>query len=140
MADVRTLIKMQKLYVDEQRRVLAARQAEADAIMMAIVTLQANLESEKARATEQPDAVMMIGAYIRTTLHKHEQLQRSLSAKEREVEKERAKLSVLFEELKRYEIAQENWDAARREELAKRENLAYDEQAGQRHHKQKGET
>lgn len=140
MADVRTLIKMQKLYVDEQRRVLAARQTEADTIMMAIATLQANLESEKARASEQPDAAMMIGAYIRTALHRHDQLQRDLSAKEREVEKERAKLSVLFEELKRYEIAQENWDKAQREELAKRETLSYDEQAGQRHHKQQGET
>lgn len=139
MPNVHTLIKMQKLYVDEQRRVLADRQAEADALMMEIATLQANLEMEKIRASTDKEGGILIGAFIKKELARHDQMQRALSAKERQIEKEREKLSVLFEELKRYEIAQENWDQQERDAAQKRENIAYDEQAGQRHHKQQGE-
>lgn len=136
MRQLETLIKMHKFHVDEQRRVLAAKQAEADAIMMAIATLQANLEMEKERAsqTEEQEVLFSIGVFIKEQLKKHERMQRDLSAKEAEVNVERDKLSMMFEELKRYEIAQENWEEEQRLAEQKAENKVYDEQSGQRHH------
>lgn len=141
MKQLETLIKMHKLYVDEQRRVLGVKQAEADAIMMAIATLQANLEMEKERAaqTQEQEVLFSIGIYIKEQLKKHERLQLDLSAKEAEVAVERDKLSAMFEELKRYEIAQENWLEEQRLAEQKAENKVYDEQSGQRHH-QRGEN
>ncbi|NDE91438.1 MAG: hypothetical protein EB059_09965 [Alphaproteobacteria bacterium] len=140
MRQLETLIKMHKLYVDEQRRILAAKQGEADAILMAIAALQANLEMEKERAsqTDEADVLFSIGIYIKDQLQRHERMQRDLSAKEREVHTEREKLSVMFEELKRYEIAQENWENEQRKAEQTAENKVYDEQSGQRHHR-KGE-
>ncbi len=136
MKQLETLIKMHKHYVDEQRRVLAGKQAEADAIMMAIATLQANLEMEKERAsqTEEQEVLFSIGVYIKEQLKKHERMQRNLSAKEAEVHIEREKLSMMFEELKRYEIAQQNWEEEQRLAEQKAENKVYDEQSSQRHH------
>ena len=137
MKQLQTLIKMHKYNVDEQRRVLAARQAEADAMMMAIAALQANLELEKERAeqnTEQ-EVFFSIGVYIKEQLRKHDRMQRDLSNKEAEVNIERNKLSLMFEELKRYEIAQSNWQEAQRKAEQAAENKVYDEQSGQRHHK-----
>ncbi|MDX1922976.1 MAG: hypothetical protein SFW65_07600 [Alphaproteobacteria bacterium] len=141
MKQLETLIKMHKLYVDEQRRVLGVKQAEADAIMMAIATLQANLEMEKERAaqTQEQEVLFSIGIYIKEQLKKHERMQLDLSAKEAEVAVERDKLSAMFEELKRYEIAQENWLEEQRLAEQKAENKVYDEQSGQRHH-QRGEN
>lgn len=141
MKQLETLIKMHKFYVDEQRRVLGVKQAEADAIMMAIATLQANLEMEKERAaqTEEPEVLFSIGVYIKEQLKKNERLQLDLSAKEAEVAVERDKLSAMFEELKRYEIAQENWEEEQRMAEQKAENKVYDEQSGQRHH-QRGDN
>lgn len=141
MKQLETLIKMHKFYVDEQRRVLGVKQAEADAIMMAIATLQANLEMEKERAaqTEEPEVLFSIGIYIKEQLKKNERLQLDLSAKEAEVAVERDKLSAMFEELKRYEIAQENWEEEQRMAEQKAENKVYDEQSGQRHH-QRGDN
>ncbi len=141
MKQLETLIKMHKFYVDEQRRVLGVKQAEADAIMMAIATLQANLEMEKERAaqTEEPEVLFSIGIYIKEQLKKNERLQLDLSAKEAEVAVERDKLSAMFEELKRYEIAQENWEEEQRMAEQKGENKVYDEQSGQRHH-QRGDN
>lgn len=142
MRQLETLIKMHKHHVDEQRRILAARQAEADAIIMAIAALQANLEMEKERAaqSDEPEITYSIGLYIKEQLKKHERMQRDLSAKEAEVNAEREKLSVMFEELKRYEIAQEHWlDEQRKAEQAA-ENKTYDEQSSQRHHKRGEES
>lgn len=143
MRDLHTLIKMQKLYVDEQRRALAQKRAEADQVTMAIVSLQANLEMEMLKAAENGQAGegnLLLGAFIKKEKLRHEQLQRALSAREREVEAERQKLSVLFEELKRYEIAQKSRDEEARLEAQRRETATYDEQAGQRHYKKRGET
>lgn len=138
MRDLHTLIKMQKLKVDEQRRALADKQREVDGILMAIATSEAALETEKALAAEQQDRMVSLGAYIKNELARQATLRRNLAIAERRVDKEREKLAVLFEEQKRYEIAQENWDKEKREEEAARESFEYDEQASQRHHKDKG--
>ncbi len=141
MKQLETLIKMHKLNVDEQRRVLAARQAEADAIMMAIAALQANLELEKERATQssEPEITFSIGLYIKEQLKKNDRLQRELSEKEHQVNVERNKLSLMFEELKRFEIAESNWQEEQRIAEQKAENKVYDEQSGQRHHQRREE-
>ncbi len=137
MRDFHTLIKVQKFHLDQQRQVLAARQAEADAIIMAIAMLQANLETEKARAAANPEANINVGIFIKAELERHIRLQSDLSAKEREIDVEREKLALLFEELKRYEIAQETRDREARAEEEKQENFELDELGGQRHHKNK---
>ena len=141
MKQLETLIKMHKLNVDEQRRVLAAKQAEADAIMMAIAALQANLELEKERAAQstEPEVIFSIGHYIKEQLKIHDRMQRDLSEKEREVNLERNKLALMFEELKRYEIAEQHWQEEQRLAEQKAENKVYDEQSGQRHHRRSEE-
>lgn len=133
--DISQLIKMHKLYVDEQRRVLADKQRDVDVLMMEIAALQANLEIEKEKAAEngQGESHFTLGAFIENSLRKNEKLQRALSQKERVVEVERDKLSQMFEELKRYEIAQENWNVAYETFERKAEESAYDERAGQQH-------
>jgi hypothetical protein len=137
--DIRTLIKMHKLRADEQRRALAAKQAEADTLMAAIAALQAEVELEKQQAAAGKEGAYAFGTYVTHKLHREEQLQQQLSQKEREVMLEREKLAVIFEELKRYEIAQENWDKEHEEMLNRREVQVYDEQAGQRHEKKRKE-
>lgn len=133
--NLRTLIKMHKLYVDEQRRVLAQKTGEAEAIMADITTTQQNLEEEKKKAAESHEGFFSIGAFIENELNNIEQLQEKLFKKEKEVAAEHAKLAGMFEELKRYEIAHE----AALDEQMQKENTAeiknYDEQASQRHFK-----
>lgn len=137
MRQLETLIKMHKFFVDEQRRVLTEKQSEANSLMMAIAALQANMETEKERAAqrEQQEGSFVLGAYINEQLKRHAKLQQDLSEKEREVELERQKLSLLFEELKRYEIAQKNWQEEQDALARKTETKTYDEQASNRHHR-----
>jgi flagellar protein FliJ len=133
MRDVKTLIKMQKLYVDNQRKILAAKQREADALVEAIVELKANLENEKKGEAAKREGAFIMGAFIRKELHRQEDLEEALVKTNRMIEVEREKLSLLFEELKRYELIQENWDEEEKKKNERLETLAYDEQAGTRH-------
>lgn len=139
--DITTLIDMQKLAVDQQRRVLAEKQKQVDELMMALATLQANLEIEKAKAAaEGGEGNFLIGPYIKHELYRQEEFQKAISRAERDVDEERQRLALLFEEMKRYEIAQEQWDAVHEAELRKREEQGYDEQAGQRHHRRREDS
>ncbi|MBI3420007.1 MAG: hypothetical protein HY053_07750 [Proteobacteria bacterium] len=140
MRDVKTLIKMQKLYVDAQRKVLAARQRKADALQAAIAELRARVESEKKNHAAQKEGGFIFGAFLRKEIDRHEDLQKALVLANREIDVEREKLAVLFEELKRYEIIQENWDEEARAEEARVETIDYDEQAGMRHHDRKDKS
>jgi flagellar FliJ protein len=133
MRDVKTLIKMQKLYVDEQRKVLAARQREADALVEAIVDLKTNLEIEKKSEAAKREGGFIVGAFIRKELNRQEDLEKALVQTNRVIEVEREKLSILFEEMKRYELIQENWDEEEEKKNKRLETIAYDEQAGTRH-------
>lgn len=134
MRDVKTLIKMQKLFVDEQRRALAEKQRRADALSNAIIELQENLESEKKNeAAASKEGSFILGAFIKKELHRRHEMEAALVITKREIEVEREKLSKLFEELKRFEIVQENWDEEDETKRRREENLTYDEQAGTRH-------
>lgn len=131
--NIRTLIKLNKLHVDEQRRVLAIKQSEADALMATLAALQNEVEEEKNRAGRNEDSAYAFGAYIAAALKQQDELQHRISAKEREVAVEREKLAVLYEELKRTEIAQENWDREFAEAEALKEVKETDERASDLH-------
>jgi flagellar export protein FliJ len=134
MRDIHTLIKMQKLYVDEQRKVLAAKQREADSIVAALAAIATELENEKKTEAANKEGGFILGAFIRRELDRKEELEGKLVLVNKEVDVEREKLAVLFEELKRYELIQENWDEEEQKRLDHQEKLVYDEQAGTRHH------
>lgn len=136
--DIRTLIQLHKLRVDEQRRALAQRQREADELIAAMAALEAALEVEKMKAAEQQLAgneLFNFGAYVEKELNRWELFRNALARKEEEVALEREKLALVFEELKRYEIAQESWNAEYAAEQKKLEAQTLDEQASQRHHR-----
>jgi flagellar FliJ protein len=137
MRELETLIKMHKLQVDQQRRVLAERQKEADTLTAMLAELHAALEAEKEKAKDDPESYFQIGPYIKKELDRQAKLKRNLLLKEKEVDAERDKLAVMFEELKRYEIAETNWQEQRKAELQKRETQSYDELAGVRFQRDK---
>jgi flagellar export protein FliJ len=137
MRDVKTLIKMQKLYVDEQRRVLADKQRRVDAIEKAIADLIANMDFERQNEAASQEGAFLLGAFIKKELARKHDLENALVIAKREIEVEREKLAQLFEELKRFEIVQENWDEEEKTQRRTEENLNYDEQAGTRHQRAK---
>ena len=117
MKTLQTLIKLQKSLVDEQRQHLAKLQEIVDAIANAIAQVEIEKTREQLAAENNPEAQATYGAFLKQITAKARNLENERQAAAHAVELARAKLSELFEEQKRYEIA----DAARAEAEAKEE-------------------
>jgi flagellar biosynthesis chaperone FliJ len=138
MKSLQTLIKLQKTLVDEQRQHLARLQDMLEQIDGKITQLEIMKAREQAAAEDQA-ARMTYGAFLQ-----------SIVIKEREFEKERQsaalavkiahdKLTELFEEQKRYEIAEEQRIEAEERAERRLETIELDEVGGVMHERQRGE-
>lgn len=117
MKTFQTLIKLQKTKVDDQRIQLTRLQSHVENLDRQITELEISKAREQATAQENPDARMTYGAFLAGAIKKGRELDRAKEAAVSAVEIARGQLAELFEEQKRYEIA----DAQRIEEAAAKE-------------------
>ncbi len=138
MKSLATLIKLQKTFVDEQRQHLARLLDHLENIETKIREVEDLKESEKEAAK---DAVTRAsyGEFLKQMIALGRALEKERQAAERAVQIAQERLAELFEEQKRYEIAEAN----RIEEEAKAERrlerIELDEIGGTRHERQRAE-
>ncbi|MDD3181697.1 MAG: hypothetical protein PHD48_02685 [Alphaproteobacteria bacterium] len=127
MKSLETLIKLQKTRVDEQRLIFAKMQEQLSIVLNQIDALALEQEQQRQLLHEHPSFALTYGEYVKRALMQKEGLERKRRAAELAVKLAHEKLTEVFEEQKRYEIAQQNRiDEAEREEL-RRETLTLDE-------------
>jgi hypothetical protein len=127
MKSLTTLIKLQKTYVDEQRIHLATLQERLESIIRQIAAHQIEMAREQVAAENNEEARTTYGAYLEAAVIKAKILEKDREAAAIAVDIARAKLAELFEEQKRYEIAQQAREAAELAEEQKRERMTLDE-------------
>jgi flagellar biosynthesis chaperone FliJ len=132
-----TLIKLQKSYVDEQRLHLAKLQDMLDAIVLRIAQLEIEKARELVAAEDNPEAAATYGAFLKRISAKGRELEKERQAATHAVEIARAKLAELFEEQKRYEIAEAARIEAEAKEERRRERIDLDEVGGVTHERRK---
>lgn len=137
MKSLDTLIKLQKSQVDEQRQLLAKLQARLDEVHAAIERLTMEQALEQVAAHENPTYAVTYDQYVKRAIQRGRQLEKQKRAAEIAVNFARDKLVELFEEQKRYEIA----DRQRREradaEERRKERLTLDEVGSVRYARKK---
>ncbi|MDX2028366.1 MAG: hypothetical protein SFW62_07000 [Alphaproteobacteria bacterium] len=138
MKSLATLIKLQKTYVDEQRLLLARLQEQLDAIEQAIAVLEIQKVREQEVARDNEEARATYGAFVKAALDKGKELEKHRQIAEAAIEAAREKLSELFEEQKRYEIAEEARIEAEEREERRRETIELDEIGSVRHTRKQG--
>lgn len=127
MKSLQTLIKLQKNRVDEQRQQLARLENQLAAIEKRIAEWEIYKAREQVAADTSEDARATYGAFLKGAVVKGREMEKERLAAVEAVRIAHDKLSELFEEQKRYEIAEQaRLDAATREEL-KRETQELDE-------------
>jgi len=137
MKSLATLIKLQKTYVDQQRLTLAKLQERLDLIERAILGLEAQKMHEKAAAKKDPAAAITYGNYLKEAIRQGHALAKERAIAQAAVNAAHDKLTELFEEQKRYEIAEDmRIEAEEREEL-RRETVELDEIGGVTHERRK---
>jgi flagellar protein FliJ len=137
MKALATLIKLQKSLVDEQRQHLAKLQEMLDGVLQRIAELEIEKAREQVAAENNPDARATYGAFLKKMAAKGRELEKERQAMAHAVDLAHLKLTELFEEQKRYEIAEQARIDAEMKEKQRREKIELDEIGGVTHERRR---
>ena len=114
---LKTLTRIQKFQIDEQRKVLSELQEKQDILQAQLEQLNRDFEQEKEFARNNA-GVGDFGAYVKRYMQQRENLEMQIAVLEKKIEHERDVMADMFKEQKTYEIVddQRTKRAAKEEE------------------------
>lgn len=127
MKDLKTLIRLHKLQVDDRRRQLAELQALEDRLRDERQRIDAELAEEQRVAADSIVVSMTFPAYARQMRTRRENLDQSIAQTREQVAAAEDAVAAAFQELKRFELAQEDRDRRAARDSARRETQSFDE-------------
>jgi len=137
MKSLATLIKLQKTRVDEQRLHLARIEEHLAQIEQAIRDLNEQKKREQVAAKKDTANAVTYGAFLKRTIRRGRELDKERLVAIEAVRLARERLAELFEEQKRYELAQQHRDEQARREESRRLTIELDEIGGITHQRRK---
>ncbi|MDE2029438.1 MAG: hypothetical protein KGI97_02625 [Alphaproteobacteria bacterium] len=136
MKSLATLIKLQKTYVDEQRQQLARLYDQMEEIEGRIAQLEI-MKAREQEAARDIAASATYGAFLKRAVEVGRTLEEERQTAAMAVRIAQDKLAELFEEQKRYEIAEEQRIEDEAREERRRETIELDEVGGVTHERNK---
>jgi len=127
MKSLATLIKLQKTHVDEQQLVLAKMREQLALVVAQVEALCDEQEQQRQLLHENPDLSLTYGEYVKNVIKKMEVLEKKKKAAEYAVDIAHQRLAEVFEEQKRYELAEQNRIEEEEREQQRRETHTLDE-------------
>ena len=124
-----TLIRLHKWRLDEKRRALAELQALADKLAQDTARLEREILAEQEIARTSPEASFGYGNFAKQAIERRRRLAQSVAQVEHQIAEATEEMAEAFQELKRYELAQEGRDRRDEAKRKTRENAALDEVA-----------
>ena len=124
-----TLIRLHKWRLDEKRRALAELQALADKLVQDTARLEREILAEQEIARSSPEASFGYGNFAKQAIERRKRLAQSVAQVEHQIAEATEEMAEAFQELKRYELAQEGRDRREDAKRKTRENAALDEVA-----------
>lgn len=132
MADeLATLIRLAKLQLDEKRKQLAVLLAKEDEMKaMRAVVLQ-RLEAESKNSQNALEGGRSHGAFVKASFKKRDEIDAAIVELNKFIQSAREEVRQAFEEMKRYEIAQDQREQKARKEAQRRDTKQLDEVGGE---------
>ena len=114
---LKTLTRIQKFQIDEQRKILSELQEKQDILQAQLEQLNRDFEQEKEFARNNA-GVGDFGAYVKRYMQQRENLEMQIAVLGKKIEHERDVMADMFKEQKTYEIVddQRTKRAAKEEE------------------------
>lgn len=129
MSNLKTIIRLQKWKLDEKRRALAELQNLADRLKAEMERLKEEIAAEQAAARDNPEASYTYANYIRAAMDRGKRLTQSLGQVEAQITVATDDMAEAFQELKRYELAEEERMRREKEKIKRKEAEMMDETA-----------
>ena len=127
MSGLQNLVRVHQWILDEKRQRLAGLQQLLDRFRDDLDVLEQNLEAEKEAAANSFDGALAFQTFIPAALERRDKLRHSIANLEREVELARDDVGAAFQELKKYETAQELQERHESDQRRRREQITMDE-------------
>ena len=126
--DLHTLIRLNEWTVDQRRRALGDVLASLASLETGLERLREELIKEQTIVRSSPEeAGFSYGNYATAVIIRREDLNQGILRMEEQVAEAREKLNDAYQDLKKYEIAQESRDTREALELVRREQKTLDE-------------
>lgn len=135
-----SLIRLNRHELDEKRRVLSERYQVLAQLARERAGLDADFEREKKALAASGDIAFTFEPYARAVRERGEALDRQMAEAERNIEAAKQDLMVVFAELKKFEMSQEERRKLEEEERKLRETKIFDEIGLQMFRRQDGES
>ncbi|MGD9637775.1 MAG: hypothetical protein AB7U85_01795 [Alphaproteobacteria bacterium] len=125
--DLYALIRLKKWEIDEKRRALADLFSQEEKVINNIKKLLEELEEEKRTAALDIQYRITYDIYVQKNIKIRQSLDGILIKTRQRIQEVQDELAILFQDLKTYEISQENREKRRAEELKIKEQNKLDE-------------
>lgn len=129
MSSLKTVIRLHKWQLDEKRRALADLQNLRDRLLAELQRLQQEMLHEQAVARADPLAAYGYAAFAKAALERGRRLQDSIAQVDRQIAAATEEMAEAFQELKRFELAEEERMKREREKIRRKEDAMLDETA-----------
>ncbi len=123
---LKTLERVKKFEIDEQRRVLMQKLAREEELQKTLKNLIEEYEREKEFVSQNP-TLCDFGAYTDQYVKKRRALEKSIAEVQDEIENIRDIMADMFKEQKTFEIVTQNRKNKKNKELAEQEQKLLDE-------------
>jgi activator of 2-hydroxyglutaryl-CoA dehydratase len=140
MSSLASIIRLHKWQLDEKRRALAELQTLADRLKAEMEKVKVEVAAEQEAARNNPDFAFNYGNFAQAALERSRRLAESLVQVDAQVAVATDEMAEAFQEVKRYELAEEERKRREQDRLRQKENLLLDETAlvGFRRRQQEG--
>jgi hypothetical protein len=129
MGDLRTLIRFHRWQIDEKRRALAELQNQEDQVLAFAAQLEEQIKAEQQTARTQSEVAFGYANYAKAAIHQRARIAETLAQVRDQLIVATDDLAEAFQELKRYELAQEERVKREKAEIRRKENEMLDETA-----------
>ncbi|WP_084536386.1 flagellar FliJ family protein [Azospirillum halopraeferens] len=129
MNSLKTVIRLHKWQLDEKRRALADLQSLGDRLRGEAEKLEQEILHEQRTALEHGEVAFGYASFARAARERQQRLAQSIREVERQIAAATEVMAEAFQELKRYELAEEERQRRETEKLKRREAALLDETA-----------
>jgi len=127
MSALNSLVRVHTWGLNEKRHKLAELDAYADKLRNKLAALEREMETERRAADKSLEGTAAFPAFVAAALERRRRLRESLANIEQAVELAREEVNAAYRELKKYQLAYDNYLLREAEESARREREELDE-------------
>ncbi len=137
MTAVGSLVRVHSWALNEKRQKLAGLEELADKMHQDLEQLEAELNNEQRAAAGSMEGTIAFPAFVAAALARRKKLRESIADLGLAIDAARAEVREAFQEVKKYELAQDNYERREREKVARRDQRELDELGANIHQRKK---